>query len=211
MKRLITLVTTLALVSLLAAPAQAQQKGEARFGLQGGVTSSSFTGDDVPDDQGSKTGFMAGVLFNYYFSQNWGIGVEGNWLSGVGAKSGSGGTEGEIKMSYFSFPLTLNFAFPLGEEQKTWLGLQGGISANLNLTCKEGLTASGATEFDCKDETESVAWAVPLGAGIGFQASDAAVVFLRARYQLGLSDTFSDDTAAKLNFWEFILGASFIP
>ena len=202
MKRILTFAAALALVALFAMPAQAQEKS-VRFGLQGGVTSSSFSGDDVPDDSGSKTGFFAGVGFNYFFASNWSLGLEGNWLSGVGAKR----TDGEIKLSYFEFPLTLNFAFPLGESEKTWLALQSGFTALLNLTCSEGPT--GSVNIDCKDETNSVAWAVPFGAGIGFQATDAAVVYLRARYQLGLNDTFSDDTAAKMNIWEFILGVGF--
>ncbi len=152
---------------------------------------------------GSKTGFLAGATFNYFFAPNWSLGLEGNWLSGVGAKD----DEGEIKLSYFTFPVTVNFDFPLGQNEKTWIGLQTGITPMLNLNCEEGPT--GSVNIDCKDETNSVAWAVPLGAGIGFKMSDAAVIYLRARYELGLSDTFSDDTAAKMNVWEFILGAGF--
>ncbi len=209
MNRLLTLVATLAMVALFAVPAEAQQKGEAQIALQGGISISSFSGDDVPSDQSSKTGFLAGIGFDYFFSQNWGVGLEANWLSGLGAKSGSGTDEGEVKLSYFSFPLTLMFALPLGESEKTWLGLEAGFAANLNLNCDEGLV--GGTQFDCGDETESVMWSVPLGAAIGFKASDGAIVFLKGRYQLGLNDTFSDATAAKLNWWEFLVGASFIP
>lgn len=202
MKRILTFVTALALVVLFAMPAQAQEES-VRFGLQAGVTSSSFSGDDVPDGTGSKTGFLVGATFNYFFAPNWSLGLEGNWLSGVGAKD----DEGEIKLSYFAFPITLNFDFPLGQSEKTWIGLQTGITAMLNLNCEEGPT--GSVNIDCKDETNSVAWAVPLGAGLGFKMSDSAVIYLRARYELGLSDTFSDDTAAKMNIWEFILGAGF--
>jgi len=208
MRRILTFVATMALVALFAMPAQAQEKS-VRFGVQAGVTTSSFSGDDVPDDAGSKTGFFGGMYLNYMFSQNWGVSIEGNWLAGVGAKSGSGVTEGEIKMSYLEFPLALNFVFPLGANEKTWLGLQSGITAMLNLTCKEGLTSSGSIEVDCKDETESVAWAIPFGATLGFKMSDAAVVWFGARYQLGLSDVFNDDTAAKLNIWEFLVGVGF--
>ncbi len=210
MKRLLTLATTLALVAFIAMPAQAQDKGDARIMVQGGISLASFSGDDVPDDQSSKVGFLAGLGFEYFFAPNWSLAIEGNWLAGLGAKSGSGTTEGEIKLSYFSFPLTLNFAFPLGQSEKTWLGLGAGFAANLNLTCSEGLVGS-PSDFDCKDDTESVMWSVPLNAGIGFKAADAAVVYLNARYQLGLNDTFSDDTAAKLNWFEFILGVSFYP
>ena len=201
MKRILTLATTLVLVALFAMPAQAQET--ARFGFQVGITSSTFSGDDVPDDVGSKSGFLAGVTFNYFLAPSWSLGLEGNWLSGVGAKD----DEGEIKLAYFAFPVTVNFDFPLGQNEKTWIGLQTGITPMLNLTCEEGPT--GSVNIDCKDETNSVAWAVPLGAGIGFMMSDTAVIYLRARYELGLSDTFSDDTAAKMNVWEFILGAGF--
>ena len=202
MRRILTLVAALAFVVLFAMPAQAQEKA-ARFGLQAGVTSSSFSGDDVSDDVGSKTGFFAGAYFNYFFADNWGVSLEGNWLAGVGAKN----DEGEIKLSYLEFPLMLNFAFPLGESEKTWIGLGSGITAMINLSCDEGPT--GSVNIDCKDETESVAWAVPFGATLGFKMSDAAVVWLGARYQLGLNNTFNDDTAAKLNIWEFLVGVGF--
>jgi hypothetical protein len=202
MRRILTLVAVLALVALFAMPAQAQEKS-VRIGVQAGMTSSSLSGDDVPDDASSKTGFFAGGYFNYMFAKNWGVSVEGNWLAGVGAKD----SEGEIKLSYLEFPLGLNFVFPLGESEKTWLGLQSGITAMINLSCKEGPTEN--VNIDCKDETESVAWAVPFGASLGFKMSDAAVVWLGARYQLGLNDVFSDDTAAKLNIWEFLVGVGF--
>jgi hypothetical protein len=204
MKRLFTVLAAIALFGMLAAPAQAQED-KVRLGLQGGVTSSNFSGDDVPDDASSKTGFFAGGYFNYFFAPNWSVAVEGNWLAGVGSKRPSG----DIKLSYFEIPLTLNFAFPLGQSEKTWLGLGAGFTALLNLTCEERADDPAIPNFDCKDDTESVAWAVPFGAGIGFKMSDAAVVWLGARYQLGLNDTFSDDTAAKLNIWEFVLGVGF--
>lgn len=218
MKRILTLVTTLAFVALLAAPAQAQEKGEARFGVQGGISLSNFTGDAVSaietltGGKSSKTGFMAGLLFDYYFSPMLGIGLEANWLSGLGAKFGSESDETEIKLSYFSFPLTLNLGFGLGEEEKVWLGLEAGIAANLTLTCDGSFSdPTAGPSVDCKDDVESIAWTVPLGAGIGFMASDAAVVFLKGRYQLGLSDLPKDVSDFKMSWWEFILGVSFVP
>jgi len=202
MRRILTLVTALAFVALFAMPAQAQEKST-RFGLQAGITSSSFSGDDVPDDLGSMTGFFAGAYFNYFLSSNLSLALEGNWLAGVGAKN----DEGEIKLSYIAIPITLNYVFPLGQSEKTWLGLGAGITTMINLSCDEGPT--GSVTIDCKDDTKSTAWSVPLGATLGFKMSDAAVVWLGARYQLGLTDTFSDDTAAKLNFWEFLVGVGF--
>jgi len=207
MKGTLTFVTALAFVALFAMPAQAQEK--ARFGLQGGVTSSSFSGADVPSSgESSKTGFFAGAFFNYFVAANWSVSVEGNWLAGVGSRFTSEGFESETKMSYIEVPLSLNFAFPLGESEKTWLGLSTGITGMLNLTCKETSNVSGSTEEDCKDSAESFIWAIPFGAGIGFKASDSAVVWLGARYQLGLSDAF-EDFNAKLNIWEFVLGVGF--
>ena len=117
-----------------------------------------------------------------------------------------------MKLSYFSFPLTLAFALPLGEEEKTVLGLEAGIAANLKLTCDGSIAdIPGGADVDCGPDAESVLWTVPLGAGIGFMASDKSVVFLKARYQLGLSDAFKDFSDAKLNWWEFIVGVSFLP
>jgi hypothetical protein len=204
MKRLITFAATLAFVALCAMPAQAQQTEKVRFALQGGVTSSNLTGDDITGTS-SKTGFLAGVGFNYFFANNWSLGLEGNWLGGLGAKESDG--EAETKVSYFAFPLTLNFAFPLGDEEKVWLGLQSGITAMLRLTCD--LDPGGVSgSVDCKDDTESSNFAVPLGATIGFKMSDAAVIYLRGRYQLGLSSVVQDEDV-KLNFWEFILGVGF--
>ena len=168
MNRFLTFVATLAFVALLAAPAQAQE-GEARFGLQGGISLSKFTGNDAPDDQSNTSGVLAGVTFDYFFSKNIGLGVEGNWLGGLGAKEGSGSSgDAEIKASYFSFPVTVTAAFGLGEQEKTFIGLEAGIAPNLNLTCSTSIVGS-AGDVDCTDDTKSVMWSLPLGAGVGFQ------------------------------------------
>ena len=205
MKRILTLATTLVLVAAFAIPAQAQEKSSVRFAIQGGVTSSNLSGDDVSGTS-AKTGFLAGVGFNYFFANNWSLGLEGNWLAGLGAKESDG--DAETKVSYFAFPLTLNFAFPLGDEEKVWLGLQSGITAMLRLTCDVNVGGLSSQNVDCKDDTESTSFAVPLGATIGFKLTDAAVVYLRGRYQLGLSSVVQDEDV-KLNFWEFILGVGF--
>ena len=209
MNRILTFVTTLAFVAIFAMPAQAQLQGDSRFSLQGGFTLADLSGDDVASGTtSSKSGFLAGVGFNYFFAQNWSISIEGNWLAGLGAKEADG--DAETKLSYFSFPVTLDFAFPLGENEKTWLGLQGGINAMMRLTCNVNDGGLSSQDVDCKDDTESVSWAVPLGAGIGFKAADAAVVYLKARYQLGLSSVVKDEDV-KINWWEFILGVGFAP
>ena len=212
MNRVLMLVTTLAFVAIFAMPAQAQMaglQGSSRISLQGGVTSANLSGDDVASGTtSSKTGFLAGVGFNYFLAENWSLSLEGNWLAGLGAKESSG--DAETKLSYFSFPLAINFAFPLGESAKTILGLQAGINAMMRLTCNVNDGGLSSQDVDCKDDTESVSWAVPLGAGIGFKAADAAVVYLKARYQLGLSSVVKDEDV-KINWWEFILGVGFAP
>jgi opacity protein-like surface antigen len=204
MMRIFTIVAAIAFLVVLAMPAQAQEK-KVRFGLQGGVTVSSLSGNDVDSD--TRTGFFGGLYFNYLFSPNWTIGIEGNWLSGIGAKnvtnSDPTGIPVDLKMSYFELPVTFNFVFPLGESEKAWLRLQTGITPMLNLTCKVSL-ADTSSEVDCDDE-ESVLWAVPFGAALGFKLSDAAVAWLGARYQLGLSNAF-EDLDAKHQMWEFLAG-----
>jgi len=204
MKRILTFAAALAFVALYAMPAQAQQTEKVRFALQGGITSSNLSGDDISGTS-SKTGFLGGVGFNYFFAKNWSLGLEGNWLAGLGAKESDG--DAETKVSYIAVPVTLNFAFPLGDEEKVWLGLQSGITTMLRLTCDlnpGGVSAS----VDCKDDTKGSSFAVPLGATIGLKMSDAAVVYLRGRYELGLSSVVEDEDV-KLNFWEFILGVGF--
>jgi opacity protein-like surface antigen len=209
MNRILTSVTTLAFVAIFAMPAQAQVQGSSRLLLQGGITSANLSGDDVASGStSSKTGFLAGVGFNYFFAENWSLSLEGNWLAGLGAKEANG--DGETKLSYFSFPVGINFAFPLGENEKTWLGLQSGITANLRLTCNFNDGGPSSQDESCKEDSESVSIAVPLGAGIGFKAADAAVVFLTARYQLGLSSVDKTDDV-KINWWEFIVGVGFAP
>jgi len=203
MRRMLTFVTTLAFVALFAMPAQAQEKS-LRVGLQGGVTSSNLSGDDVESGSTSaKTGFFAGGYLNYFLSDNFSLGLELNWLAGLGAKSSS--DDSETKLSYFSFPVSLNAVLPLGE--KMWAGLGAGIAANLRLTCDVTIGGSSGST-DCKDDTESVSWSVPLGAGLGYMMSDTAVLWLGARYQLGLSDVVKD-ASVKLNWWEFVLGVGF--
>ena len=211
MKRIFTFAMAITFVALWAMPAQAQEEAM-RFGLHGGVTVSSLSGNDADSD--TRTGFFGGLYFNYLFSPYWTIGIESNWLSGIGAKnvtdSDSTGIPIDIpvdlKMSYFEFPVTLNFVFPLGESEKVWLRLQSGITPMLNLTCKVSLAGS-SSEVDCDDE-ESVLWAVPFGAAFGMRVTDAAVAWIGARYQLGLSNAFKD-LDAKHQTWEFLAGVGF--
>lgn len=211
MKRIFTFAMAVAFVALWAMPAHAQEE-KVRFGLQGGVTVSSLSGNDVDSD--ARTGFFGGFYFNYLFSPNWTIGIEGNWLSGIGAKNVTDSDPTgipvdipvDLKMSYVELPVTFNFVFPLGESEKAWLRLQSGITPMLNLTCKVSLAGS-SNEADCDDE-ESVLWAVPFGAALGFKLSDAAVAWLGARYQLGLSNAFKD-LDAKHQTWEFLAGVDF--
>jgi hypothetical protein len=209
MNRMITLVTTLVFLAIVAAPAQAQEE-TVRIGVQGGVTVSKLSGDDVVSAD-TRTGFFAGGYFNYMFAKNWTVAIEGNWLSGIGGKQIMD-TDPEsplfdIKMSYFAFPVTLNFVFPFTESEKAWFGLQSGIMPMISLTCE--VTEIGEVSFsgDCDNE-ESFVWAIPFGASLGYKFSDAAVGWIGARYDLGLSDAF-ESVAAKHQTWEFVVGVGF--
>jgi opacity protein-like surface antigen len=214
MKRAFTAVASLALVASYAMPAQGQEE-TVKFGLQGGVTVSTVSGDDVASAD-SRTGFVAGGYFSYMFSSNFALAAEANWMSGLGAKNVLGTDAGEsdplfdVKASYLAFPVTLSFVFPLSDDEGVWLGLQSGITPMLNLTCDYNIAGSSQT-VKCEDTGEtvtSVLWSVPFGAAIGYRMTDATVVWLGARYQLGLTDAI-EDSAAKINTWEFLLGVGF--
>ena len=210
MNRFLTLATTFALLAVLAAPAQAQEE-KVRFGLQGGVTMSKLSGDDVVSSD-SRTAFAAGGYFNYTFAKNFTFAIEGNWLSGLGGEKvvTSDPTEPDVdlKMSYIAIPVTLNFVFPFTDEEKAWFALQSGIVPMISLTCKVTESDSAtATEEDCGNE-ESVVWAIPFGARLGYKFSDAAVGWIGGRYNLGLSNAF-ENVEAKHQTWEFLVGVGF--
>jgi len=78
----------------------------------------------------------------------------------------------------------------------------------LRLTCDVTDNDLGSSSEDCKDDSESTAFAVPFSAMLGFKATDSAVVYLGARYQLGLTE-IAKDVDWKLNWWEFTLGVGF--
>jgi len=57
---------------LLTAQEEWPGKGDSEIGVILGVNFSSYYGDDA-DGADSKTGFLAGVSYDYYFSETWSI------------------------------------------------------------------------------------------------------------------------------------------
>ncbi len=211
MKRIATFGLTFVLAGLIAAPAHAQYMQTQRAGITLGGTYSQLT-DDWTASSDFEWGFIGGGFFEWQYHPNLSGQLEINYAQrgGSGTRTGVPADTFDIKLAYLAFPVTLNAMIPVSQT----IDLRGtvGFSFALSLSCKAGI--DGGDRESCGStfpglEKESIEWAFPLGAGIGFKFGKNKVE-LDARYHLGLSNVLKT-AIVKNRSWEFMvrLGQAF--
>ena len=164
----------MALLVALAAVVPATLAAQMAIGIKGGGSFATLS-NSSPDWK-SRTGFVAGLAFNFgggFFSlQPEALYVqEGAEFNGTPA-SGSGAPH----LSYLSVPLLFKVTLPTPALSPI---AYAGPSVNFRLTCSFQGT-------DCKDMTRSTDYGAVLGAGIRFGGASAFT--LEGRYIWGLKD-----------------------
>ncbi|MDR1810564.1 MAG: porin family protein [Prevotella sp.] len=188
---------TVVVFSLVAFSAQAQL----RYGLKGGLNISSLSGE-YDDYLKSATGFYVGPTVELSIPVV-GLGVEGSVLySQKGIKS-KGGTDIDEKISYIEVPVSLKYKlFDIP-----------GLNKILTPFIDAGPYASLKISGDVPDieSAEEQVKAKSFGAGLNFGigAELLGKIQIRAGYQLGLTDNFSEgDYGLKDRTWQ--VGASIL-
>ncbi len=166
-------------------------------GILGGVNLATISMDPTPAnmDLSNLTGFGAGGVLNFAFSEGFGIKAEPMYLQ-TGTKVTSGGLEAKLKVNYINVPVMFTYTFGTGSNQ-----LQPYIMAGPSLGIKLNATSvdPNGNETDYKDNIKSTNFVATFGAGINI-AAGKNVIFLEGRYSLGLSNVnniSSDPTTVK--------------
>jgi len=167
----------------------AQNKKESvriSFGILGGATGSTITGDD---DSYSKLliGWQAGVLMlaDCGTPDHFVFGAEAN-VSSEGSKYEDIGVSGKVVLTYLNIPLMLQLRDHLGYYGE--LGIQPGFL----LSAKDKY--NGITD-DYKDFVNSFDFGIPIGIGYIVQKK----VGINLRYILGVSNMNKGDNAKDHN------------
>ncbi|WP_027125177.1 porin family protein [Gelidibacter mesophilus] len=200
MKNLI-LATTVALLSATTIYAQSDDTGP-QFGVKGGVNLSNVTGDDVNDSE-LLTSFHLGVFMELPISERFSFQPEvlysGQGFAGLD-------NEVEYQLDYIQVPLLAKVYLVKGLYAEA--GPQFGFKVKEEIDYKLGADG-GEIEID-DSYIKNFNTDLALGAGYKFDNG----LSVSARYNLGLTKIFKDDTLlenidAKNSVWQFGVGYSF--
>jgi hypothetical protein len=199
------------LALLLSGTAATPALGQYWFGLTGGATYSTLSGDWLTNSQ-YEWGFLAGGFLAWPFSPHGEVRLEANFVQ----KGGSGVTAVaaqavDMTIQYLEFPLIFAGTVPLGPK----LHAQGyaGIALGIRLSCDAIVDSAPKTSCFTSDiafEPSSSEWSIPFGAAIGVDVGPSRA-WLDARYSLGLSNVSKTDVRnSKHRTWEFMLRWAFV-
>ncbi len=188
--RVVLMSVPLLFAGLLAEPAQAQ------FPLivNAGPAFVSVSGDDVPDDYGSKTGFFVNVGTALPLGD---AGLAIMPFVGFTQRGGADETDDDetLDLSYIDLLVPLAVALPLGDAAELSVG--AGPRVSLQVSCK---FADDGESDDCEDN-KSVDFAVLGDVGISYAVSPTTSVGIGAGYDLGLADIFDNGDVKNRGFY----------
>ena len=164
----VTMVLSVALISFLFSPVNAQQA----VGIKGGVNIASLSGFEGR----SRIGVHGGVFLHHTINKDWCFQPE-LLYSGEGQRYISGGVERTLALSYLQLPLMIQY-YPAPQvyfEAGPQFGLL--LSANDKVDDYE-------EQINAKDDFTQ--GQVALGLGMGYKASEQLVLY--GRYNFGLTD-----------------------
>jgi len=139
---------------------------------------------DVKDnDLSSVWNWGAGIVANYYFTENIAVQLEPMYLLKGGViEAKEGDPRFDISLSYIEVPILFKYDFGKKENFYLLAGLSVGYLLSSNI---EAELNGYPFEADMKETTNNVDLGGTLGAGIKFPAG-SSIIFLEAKYTLGL-------------------------
>jgi hypothetical protein len=165
------------IVMAIAGTASAQDK-PITWGVKGGVSFNTVSGDDSESDTGNRTGFVVGLFFNAPANQRISFRPEFLFATG-GAKftdsSGSGETA-DLKLDFFEVPLLADIHLNHGSATPVSLLL----GPSFGFRTRAEFEGGGQTE-DIKDEVESMNYSFVTGVAV-----EASGLVIDGRYNWGL-------------------------
>src|SRR5689334_5653725 len=171
-----------------------------RFGVRAGINIAKLAGDSVEGAK-NKTSFVGGVVASLPLSKDFAFQPELVY-SMKGSKFSEQGVDGEFKLNYVELPILIRYDIPVVGTTKPFL--LAGPALAFQTSCKISGTDQGATvTFGCKDFFRQIGADVDVkkfdtgamfGGGLAFDVG-GRVLSLAVRYNLGLTDIFSDTDA----------------
>ena len=162
-----------------------------KLGIKGGLNLANLSFDPAlpsGSDNTTQTGFMAGAMVEFNLAPMFAIQAEPTYIP-KGCKLTSSGSSNEvnIKINYFEIPvlLKLNIPSPGNINPYVFAGPNIGFRLSANTETPTG-------EYDFKDETQSIDFALDFGAGAGFKIAPLIDLVIDVRYSHGLSDLLND-------------------
>ncbi|WP_109300839.1 porin family protein [Aquimarina sp. AU474] len=159
------------------------QEESIRFGAKAGVNFATVKGDSQNVD--SRTGFHVGALAEIPITEKFAFQPE-LLYSSQGTQIDVTDFESKTKLDYLNIPLMAKYYVAQG------LSLQAGPQIGFLLSANaEGEDSGQSFDQDLKDELSSFDFGLNFGAGYQLDMG----VFFDARYNLGISNVFDEDTA----------------
>lgn len=116
--------------AIVAVAAVGRAQAQMPLNIVAGPTFANVSGDDVPDDASSKTGFFAAVGTALSISETLSIDP---WVGYV--QKGSSLDDGDFSIDYIEIPVFLSASLPMGESAV--LGLSAGPQIAFQVNCED--------------------------------------------------------------------------
>ena len=158
-------------------------KVNAQFNI-GPIAGLNVSNLDLKDnDLSSVWNWGAGIVANYYFTENIAVQLEPMYLlKGGVVEAKEGDPRFDISLSYIEVPILFKYDF--GRKENFYL--LAGLSVGYLLSSKIDAELSGYPfNTDMNEVTNNVDFGGTLGAGIKFPV-ESSIIFLEAKYTLGL-------------------------
>jgi hypothetical protein len=168
------------------------------FGVKAGIDLANITGD-ISSITKMKTGMIGGAYLQYNFTEMFAIQPELLFtMKGAGIDIPI--VDASIKANYLEIPLLFKITIPT--EGKFKPNIYAGPALGILMSAKaEALGVS----VDLKDLMKSTNFLIVAGAGVGYMVQENGLLFLEARYEVGLTTVAKDvkfSTNVPFGDWE---------
>lgn len=157
----------------------------AQLGIKAGFNSANFNDTDASTD--SRSGFMAGLTYDFGVPMSPITIQPGVFYAQKGAESSEGDAEITTKLDYIEIPVVAKFDFILDNPMLTphvYFGPYLGFNINAE---QEGSSGDVSGSIDIDDSVKGTDFGVVVGAG-----ADITKFNVGLRYSAGLTNTFEE-------------------
>jgi hypothetical protein len=199
MKRMTVLIMFLSIMFIATSAAAV----DIMLGLKGGVNIANVHGEDIPEDNKTRLGFIGGVSFDFKVHEMFSLQPE-LLYSMKGCKLTAGDDEAVWKFNYIEIPVLVKLHIPAGEAVDPSFFV--GPAVGMNLSADFEITEDSETEsIDISDNVKDVEFSVVVGAGLDITVGERGAFIIDLRFDYGL--TTLDDTSDPDDFKNWAFGA----